>query len=427
MYGVGVLLHLLANSITRRRSTEADGPVKRLGQRLGATALGTGFIFTLAILANGLAIMTSGVTIVRPRALAVTEGSPAWAAGVRPGDLFVKVNGADVSSDDEFKAALTAATGSAIVALITPSKVPMTVSLPAVGTRIPEEEMYPGVRAWGVKPKVAPFATANAKFKFDDEIKSIGGIPVHSFQEAERVLAEASGRALLFFVADAAGAEREIHLEKPQAGWTFAALGVESADLYIGNVLPHGPADAAGIKIGDRVVSLNGTQLGSFTQLAALVQSESARGSLKFTIRRQTETIQAQVIPLREIKTAIVDGQFVSAAAYKIGLTSKAGNDGVDATVTRTPARIVTRTVDFTSKEVGLFVSAKWRQLVGTYSTDFTEQANNLQGYIGGPPAAWQPVNLMLIVGQIFIQVALVLGIGRLIWSLIALVRGLIS
>jgi regulator of sigma E protease len=55
----------------------------------------------------------------------------------------------------------------------------------------------------------------------------------------------------------------DVKVEK-QPGEGLAALGVESADLYVGSVLPGSAADKAGLKAGDRLLAFNGEPLRSF-------------------------------------------------------------------------------------------------------------------------------------------------------------------
>ena len=59
----------------------------------------------------------------------------------------------------------------------------------------------------------------------------------------------------------------KVQLEK-QPGEGYAALGAESADVYIGGVAPGSAAHKAGLREGDRLVSLNGKQMLSFTLLS---------------------------------------------------------------------------------------------------------------------------------------------------------------
>ena len=74
---------------------------------------------------------------------------------------------------------------------------------------------------------------------------------------------------------------------------TAAQLGVNAYGVYVVEVVKGGPADKAGLKSGDRIVSIDGTEIGTKDDLSALMQKHTAGDSLAITIARggQMQTI----------------------------------------------------------------------------------------------------------------------------------------
>ncbi|HEY8450150.1 MAG TPA: M50 family metallopeptidase, partial [Bacillota bacterium] len=85
----------------------------------------------------------------------------------------------------------------------------------------------------------------------------------------------------------------------------FAVIGVASPSLVVADVEPGFPADAAGIRPGDRIVALDGERLEDWSQLVEGVQSRPGR-SLELTIERDG---REQVIQLTPVDTG--DGRGV--------------------------------------------------------------------------------------------------------------------
>ena len=59
------------------------------------------------------------------------------------------------------------------------------------------------------------------------------------------------------------------------------------------DVVKGGPADKAGLKVGDRIVSIDGTEVAQKTDLGTLMQEHSAGDTLSITVARdgQMQTV----------------------------------------------------------------------------------------------------------------------------------------
>ena len=74
---------------------------------------------------------------------------------------------------------------------------------------------------------------------------------------------------------------------------TAAQLGVNAYGIYVVDVVSGGPADKAGLKAGDRIVSIDNTEVAQKTDLGTLMQEHSAGDTLSITIARdgQMQTV----------------------------------------------------------------------------------------------------------------------------------------
>ena len=75
---------------------------------------------------------------------------------------------------------------------------------------------------------------------------------------------------------------------------TAAQLGVNSYGVYIVEVVKGGPAEKAGLKAGDRIVSIDGSEVGTQSDLGTLMQNYKAGDTMEITVARdgQMQTVQ---------------------------------------------------------------------------------------------------------------------------------------
>ena len=89
---------------------------------------------------------------------------------------------------------------------------------------------------------------------------------------------------------------------RPYMGITYLAvtdaqtaqqLGVNAYGIYVADVVKGGPADKAGLKAGDRIVSIDGTEVAQKTDLGTIIQQHYAGDTLSITVARdgQMQTV----------------------------------------------------------------------------------------------------------------------------------------
>ena len=74
---------------------------------------------------------------------------------------------------------------------------------------------------------------------------------------------------------------------------TAAQFNVNAYGVYVVDVVQGGPADKAGLKVGDRIVSIDGTEIAQKDDLGTLMQPHTAGDTLSITVARdgQMQTV----------------------------------------------------------------------------------------------------------------------------------------
>lgn len=68
---------------------------------------------------------------------------------------------------------------------------------------------------------------------------------------------------------------------------TAAQLNVNAYGVYVVDVVQGGPADKAGLKTGDRIVSIDGTEIAQKDDIGTLIQQHAAGDTLSITVARE--------------------------------------------------------------------------------------------------------------------------------------------
>ena len=103
----------------------------------------------------------------------------------------------------------------------------------------------------------------------------------------------------------------------------LARLGIERADLYISGILPDSAASEAQLRVGDRMVSLNGKKLEDWSELAAAVKVyKPSDAKMKVQIRREGKLIDLEIAP-REVEQPTNTGHHEK--TYALGVMAGIG------------------------------------------------------------------------------------------------------
>ena len=117
------------------------------------------------------------------------------------------------------------------------------------------------------------------------DVEGIGfAIPINTAMEISRQLIESGS------VARPALGVKIMDVTDAQ---TAAQLGVNAYGVYVVEVVKGGPADKAGLQAGDRIVSVDGSEVATQSDLGTLMQNHKAGDTIEITVARggQMQTV----------------------------------------------------------------------------------------------------------------------------------------
>jgi len=171
-------------------------------------------------------------------------------------------------------------------------------------------------------------------------------------------------------------------------------LGIEEIPPVVNEVVPGKPAAAAGFKEGDRVLSIEGNPIHTWTEMTALVKENPGK-TLHVDVLREGHRVSLTVTPTAE--TATVKGQ-----AVQIG---KIGIAGPDRSLMRSanPLAALYNGFEATWKWTELTVVGLYKMIVGDISS------KNIGGpltiaKISGEAAAQGPSNIIFLIALLSIN-----------------------
>jgi regulator of sigma E protease len=216
----------------------------------------------------------------------VEAGSAAEQAGFRAGDRIVSVDGRATRTWNE--AVLAVAEGGR-VALQRAGR-PIEIEVSAIGTGSGLIASRPA-SVIAVQPGGA-FEASGLRDR--DRIVAIDGRGIDSWAEVEAAIARPIGKVRIL----RDGFEFDLPIES-------GPPGVEFGDRLVGGVFPGGPADAAGIRAGDRILSVDGVPVRDFTELGRIIQRSEP--PVTIALERDGAEHEVQVIAA----SIRVDGQSI--------------------------------------------------------------------------------------------------------------------
>ena len=222
----------------------------------------------------------------------------------------------------------------------------------------------------GVPASDSPAASSG--LRSGDRVVAVGGEPVEDWAELTRAYAAVRGQARVVFSVETSTEEeaetRELEVPVLER---LSDLGVLSATVLVGEVVPGMPAEAAGLQSGDLILEVDGRPVGSFRNFADTVRSSGGR-ALRLVYARDGELTTVDVMPV----VRQVDGPFaidgMEEEIYQVGLAhamaTLPGATGVDRE--RNPLVAFPRAVSMTADNVGLLLRGLGKLVTGEVGTE---------------------------------------------------------
>ncbi|MBI3007253.1 MAG: RIP metalloprotease RseP [candidate division NC10 bacterium] len=156
-----------------------------------------------------------------------------------------------------------------------------TVLFMAVGRALPEPVIGPPAEA-------SP--AAGAGLRAGDRIRAVDGDPVRGWEEIASRLQQGRGAPVAVTV-ERAGETRTVRLTPVPKTVVSHVLTAE-----VGRVTPNFPAEAAGLRRGDRIVAINGQPVETWPDLAQVIHASPGRPVI-LTLLRGEERLEVTVTP----------------------------------------------------------------------------------------------------------------------------------
>ncbi|HET9606608.1 MAG TPA: RIP metalloprotease RseP [Nitrospira sp.] len=248
---------------------------------------------------------------------------------------------------------------------------------------------------------VAPESpAAKAGLMVGDQIKKIDGRDIATRVELLDAAAKGKGAPLTLEVLRNGRLETLTVTPIPAPGPAHKGeeagyyLGIEEIPPVVNEVVPGKPAAAAGFREGDRVLSIDGILIHTWTQMTSLVKDNPGK-TLQVDVLRDGHRVSLSVTPVAESTT--VNGQTVQIG--KIGIA------GPDRSLMRstTPLAAIYNGLEATWKWTELTVVGLYKMIVGDISS------KNIGGpltiaKISGEAAAQGPANVIFLIALLSIN-----------------------
>jgi regulator of sigma E protease len=245
-----------------------------------------------------------GVEEPTPAVGALQVGMPAWVSGLQPGDRIEKINGHTIESYDDIVMEVAISKGPLEIEgrHLDDTKFKMQILPNEEGRRrrigfapelslklikSPKDEVSPIVEG-------APAASAEPPFEPGDTIRRIDGTDVSNYAQFYEILCSKAGKPVVLDVQRDGADDDDLTSITVPPGY-FRTLGLQFEIGRIAAVQKGSPAEAEGLKAGDRITKINGKAVGTEIDPLRLPDlfsdAASATGSKEVTISYSREIV----------------------------------------------------------------------------------------------------------------------------------------
>jgi len=171
-----------------------------------------------------------------------------------------------------------------------------------IGTQVPTYIKQPPVIAW-----IEPGSSATeAGFERGDHVVRIDGVTIENWGELDSVIMINPDNSLMVsFLRDGVFMEKVLTPRTNESYGTGYAGLVYQMDPIISGITLNYPAETAGLKLGDRILSINGVPINHWKQIPQLIQKYKEE-EIEFIIQRGEEKLSFSIKPrLEEINGKI--------------------------------------------------------------------------------------------------------------------------
>ncbi len=279
---------------------------KTVWQRIAIVFAGPLMNFLFAIVVFGF-IAFSGEETRSARISEVTAGSVAEAAGLKSQDMVLAVNDKQVRSYEEFQNALTDVRNqSAQIQVQQEGEQPRVVTVQVGSTDNPN--IFASQKSIGSVTGILPYTKGTlvavrpdseafkAGLRTGDEIVKIADRKVQAWTDLNR-LTPGSTAEITAQRTSADDKKEDIKVTLTVTGADLAAIGLESPELYLEQIVPDSPAAKAELQRHDKILAINGQPMLAWENVLNTIKSYDGKDALEFKILREGTELVKKITP----------------------------------------------------------------------------------------------------------------------------------
>lgn len=286
---------------------------KPVMQRISIVLAGPLMNFFFAILLFFIIAMT-GEQMKAPILGDIEPDTEAFAVGFRSGDKILKAGGSEILHWDDLIRKLTDYQGQnleiSVEHVLTNSTETLSIKPKLTKNQnILSTEDYigdfPGLTNLSKASMVGVALNSIAYeqgLRTGDLLTSINGVKLKYFRELENIFVAQQGQELKielerFDVNDPNKSSKEKISFKSNNVASLQSIGIEKSELFLAKIVKDSPAEAAGLKNGDRVVSINGKTPHKWEDILDTVKSYDEKSPLIFEVLQGSDLKKIEVVP----------------------------------------------------------------------------------------------------------------------------------
>lgn len=268
----------------------------------------------------------------------VTPSSPAWTAGFRPDDRIAEINNTAVNTFEDVTNIIRESNGKKLTALIKrgnqTEKIEFTPTLKTLDNEFGEKESAYVMEGFLTAAPLPVIGISNPQslaasigFKTGDQILSANSVPIKSWPILREYLRNVAQSDLEFKV-QSKKETYDIDLNLPpkffklQPDAKLEYIGLHPSELFINEIIPDTPAFKAGLKAGDRIISVNGNQIHNWDEFRLQIQEWDQKNPLAIRAERNGSIESFTIVPRLEEHRVPVAGKLPK-DQFRIGAVSE--------------------------------------------------------------------------------------------------------
>ncbi len=304
----------------------------KLWKRAATVAAGPIANFLLAIAIFAVLFSVYGRTVADPVVAMVTRDGAAAEAGIEPGDRLIAIDGNKVTTFDEVQRYVGLRPGRTIV--LTVDRDGQNRDFRIVPKLVEDTDQFGNKMEMGrigialVDPVVTAVEpagpAAKAGVQAGDRLIAVDGNNAATYYDIGRYIAERPGKSIVLAV-QRNGTIRDFTMTTETLADTDAAgnkkdvgsIGIAPIDPLIASIGADSPAETAGLELGDRILSVDGREVGSIGEVQRYAAAHADK-PVTLSVERNGQQRDVTVTPKKSEDTDVF-GARVEIATIGIG------------------------------------------------------------------------------------------------------------